>query len=303
MLITKKSRELKNLFDKEELDLEQALIDNEDAIILYKDYEIIQNLLSKHRKSLDVIEYSPNSDKGFILIQKTNTAFDFKQFYDKFKNNVNKETTLLKLSKLYRQDGVNFTIPLYRRSTLDQMNETLVYIEDKFITFGAWVAERNRIYLELDKDKLAIIMVAICNKNNKCEEKFRKMVDRIKSGGLKNKTFEGLNTFIYYTKSITSQTRIADTEKVEFAYEFKTATIINPNFWDPIVYGFEIDEEEKLDINIVDYSEKSFAVIGDTKEYKEDFKNLHGRWNPNLKCGKGWIFSKKRLVEVQKLIK
>ena len=63
-------------------------------------------------------------------------------------------------------------------------------------------------------------------------------------------------------------------------------------------------EEEKIDhsINIVDYSEKSFAVIGDTKEYKDDFKKLYGRWNPNLKCGKGWIFSKKKLTEVQKLI-
>jgi hypothetical protein len=55
-------------------------------------------------------------------------------------------------------------------------------------------------------------------------------------------------------------------------------------------------------IEIVDYSEKSFAVIGDTKPIKDELKKLGGRWNSHLTCGAGWIFSKSKLTEVQELI-
>jgi hypothetical protein len=47
-------------------------------------------------------------------------------------------------------------------------------------------------------------------------------------------------------------------------------------------------------IQIIDYNENSFAVIGEqTKQCKEDLKGFGGRYNPHLKCGAGWIFSKK----------
>lgn len=52
-------------------------------------------------------------------------------------------------------------------------------------------------------------------------------------------------------------------------------------------------------INIIDYSEKAIAVIGDTKPLKEVLKSLGGSFNPRLNCGCGWIFSKKKLEEVQ----
>lgn len=45
---------------------------------------------------------------------------------------------------------------------------------------------------------------------------------------------------------------------------------------------------------IIDYSEKSIAVIGDTKEIKDQLKALGGRFNGKLSCGAGWIFSKKQ---------
>ena len=56
-------------------------------------------------------------------------------------------------------------------------------------------------------------------------------------------------------------------------------------------------------IEIVDYSEKAFAMVGDTKPIKEKLKDLGGRFNPSLKCGAGWIFSKKHLEAVKKAIK
>jgi len=77
-------------------------------------------------------------------------------------------------------------------------------------------------------------------------------------------------------------------------------------------YGFLLFEEETQKevktetaqpqtgkINIIDYSEKAIAVIGDTKPLKEVLKSLGGSFNPRLNCGCGWIFSKKKLEEVQ----
>lgn len=45
-------------------------------------------------------------------------------------------------------------------------------------------------------------------------------------------------------------------------------------------------------LQIVDYSEKAIAVIGETKAVKDRLKELGGRFNAKLSCGPGWIFSK-----------
>lgn len=48
------------------------------------------------------------------------------------------------------------------------------------------------------------------------------------------------------------------------------------------------------EIYIEEYSEKSFVVLGETKNHKESLKQLGGKWNSRLRDGKqGWIFSKK----------
>jgi len=50
-------------------------------------------------------------------------------------------------------------------------------------------------------------------------------------------------------------------------------------------------------VRMVDYSEKSIVLTGNTKPYKEEIKSLGGRWNSRLKDGDetmmGWIFPKK----------
>ena len=51
-----------------------------------------------------------------------------------------------------------------------------------------------------------------------------------------------------------------------------------------------------------DYSEKSFVVRGNTKEYKDKLKELGGKWNSNLTNGGGWIFSKKHKNDVEQFI-
>lgn len=53
------------------------------------------------------------------------------------------------------------------------------------------------------------------------------------------------------------------------------------------------------DLQLVDYSEKAVAIIGNTREYVEKLKELGGRFNGKLKCGAGWVFSKKREPELR----
>lgn len=60
--------------------------------------------------------------------------------------------------------------------------------------------------------------------------------------------------------------------------------------------------ESANDIRIVGYSEKAIAVYGDTKSIKDKLKSLGGRFNPRLREGAGWIFSKKMEAELRKLL-
>ena len=55
---------------------------------------------------------------------------------------------------------------------------------------------------------------------------------------------------------------------------------------------------QSVDLQVIDYSEKAFAIIGDTKVIKVTLKELGGKYNPKLRCGAGWIFSKKKQDKV-----
>lgn len=53
---------------------------------------------------------------------------------------------------------------------------------------------------------------------------------------------------------------------------------------------------------IIDYSEKAIAVVGDTREIKDQLKALGGRFNPRLTCGAGWVFSKSKRDAVEAML-
>ncbi|MFR9543470.1 MAG: hypothetical protein SNH27_15645, partial [Rikenellaceae bacterium] len=61
-------------------------------------------------------------------------------------------------------------------------------------------------------------------------------------------------------------------------------------------------EVESGSIKVVDYSDKSFAIIGETKSIKEQLKELGGRFNPRLTCGAGWVFPKTKLETVMEAL-
>ena len=52
-------------------------------------------------------------------------------------------------------------------------------------------------------------------------------------------------------------------------------------------------------IKVEKYSEKSFVVRGNTKEIKEQLKELNGKFNPNLQGGAGWIYPMKSLTKIK----
>ena len=62
------------------------------------------------------------------------------------------------------------------------------------------------------------------------------------------------------------------------------------------------EAQGKPQINIIDYSEKAFAVVGDTKAVKDQLKQMGGRFNGKLSCGAGWIFSNKSRADVERFI-
>jgi len=79
-------------------------------------------------------------------------------------------------------------------------------------------------------------------------------------------------------------------------------TIIEPTEIQEEAETTETAETRKANLEIIDYSEKSIAIIGNTKEYKEYFKKLGGRFNKYLRCGAGWIFSIKRKDELMSFV-
>lgn len=69
----------------------------------------------------------------------------------------------------------------------------------------------------------------------------------------------------------------------------------------------QIEEQVRLEVGapsweIVDYSEKALAVIGDTRPISGQLKALGGRFNARLSCGPGWIFSKRKEAEVRQAL-
>lgn len=55
-------------------------------------------------------------------------------------------------------------------------------------------------------------------------------------------------------------------------------------------------------LELIDYSEKAFAIIGETKPIKNMLSDLGGSFNSRLSCGPGWIFSKSRMDTVKQTL-
>ena len=61
----------------------------------------------------------------------------------------------------------------------------------------------------------------------------------------------------------------------------------------------ETETIEAKGVQIIDYSEKAIAVVGDTRAIKDTLKSLGGRFNNRLSCGAGWIFPKSKEATIK----
>lgn len=71
-----------------------------------------------------------------------------------------------------------------------------------------------------------------------------------------------------------------------------------------IKYQLKNETEYESEIKFYDYTENSIAMICDEnfgKSFSENLKTI-GKYNAKLKIGKGWIFSKTKLGDLQKMI-
>jgi len=68
---------------------------------------------------------------------------------------------------------------------------------------------------------------------------------------------------------------------------------------DVFTTDFSNFDKDKVEIDIIKYSDKAIAVIGDTRPIKDILRSLGGKFNPHLTCGAGWIFPSKKEQEIR----
>src|SRR6185312_8411311 len=62
----------------------------------------------------------------------------------------------------------------------------------------------------------------------------------------------------------------------------------------------KLPNKPEHNLTVVNYSDKAIAVIGETYQVKDILKRIGGRFNYNLTCGAGWIFSKTKVDILRK---
>lgn len=94
---------------------------------------------------------------------------------------------------------------------------------------------------------------------------------------------------------------IQDMEHMPDGFSRCESWIYEEDFND-IIQAYREENVEELRCTIVDYSEKAIAVVGDTRDIKEQLAAMGGRFNARLSCGAGWIFSKRKRDEVEQFL-
>ncbi len=116
--------------------------------------------------------------------------------------------------------------------------------------------------------------------------------------------FDGDNSINYSFCTSGSMLFVKDKIEVNSAIELSDINAPRPAFAPQSIKGSTNEQiPPQLTIRIVDYSEKAVAVYGDTRMYAEAFKEKGGYFNPRLREGAGWIFSKRREKEIRELLK
>lgn len=127
--------------------------------------------------------------------------------------------------------------------------------------------------------------------------------------------FDSKNAYGYYN-SYAANEKEANLLEAHFGLDYYTlfgnrpgvtAEELARRVWNKKEYLPEVKEKKPTfkaatntaNLQLIDYSEKAVVVTGNTRDYAEELKALGGRFNGKLKCGAGWVFSKKREPELR----
>lgn len=150
--------------------------------------------------------------------------------------------------------------------------------------------------------------------NYSAPKTMRKKMDKLLSVGIVTKAKYGCIVFVGYTPEVEKALADEDREKEEAfkawqeeQHTGKKQETKRESTKEQPAHECNKEAEEIGAFKIVDYSEKAFAVVGDTREIKDILKQHGGRFNPSLtvdgsKCA-GWIFSKKNLDAVRNALR
>lgn len=146
--------------------------------------------------------------------------------------------------------------------------------------------------------------------NYSAPKTMRKKMDKLLSVGIVTKAKYGCIVFVGYTPEV--EKALADEDRAkeeafkawqEEQHTGKKQETKRESTKEQPAHECNKEAEEIGAFKIVDYSEKAFAVVGDTREIKDTLKQHGGRFNSSLTVGgskcAGWIFSKKNLDAVR----
>lgn len=107
--------------------------------------------------------------------------------------------------------------------------------------------------------------------------------------------------YFYFDERVFSVSKAYKSEDYQ-AKEIKSLIALNEKA------GSQANKAKKTgEITILRYTDKTSAIIGNSKDYKIDIKKLGGIWSRslciNLQKFEGWLLSNKKLADVEKLIK
>lgn len=168
--------------------------------------------------------------------------------------------------------------------------------------------------LVLGSDYIYNDSVFFSENNYSAPKTMRKKMDKLLSVGIVTKAKYGCIVFVGYTPEVEKALADEDRAKEE---AFKAWQEEQHTGKKQETKRESTQEQPKQEQNqtaeeigafkIVDYSEKAFAVVGDTREIKDTLKQHGGRFNSSLTVGgskvAGWIFSKKSIDAVRNALR
>ena len=128
----------------------------------------------------------------------------------------------------------------------------------------------------------------------------KKKIQKLQEAGILCQQSYNNIRFIGYTEELEQRLAAEDRQKEEAFKEWQQQQQDGKN--KPEKKEKTAVNVESLNIQIIDYSEKAIAVVGDTKAIAKQLQDIGGRYNSHLSCGPGYIFSKKREQMVRSLL-